>query len=92
MVPFGEAVELLVRQEMVLQETGGEGRVGEPRGHGDQWDQWCAEMLDAVEILLDSLCCGGRCRGACHADVVFGRWVCDGLRAKVPALEVFADR
>lgn len=90
MVPFREAVELFVREEMILEKTGGECRVWEAVGHGDQRHQRRPQVLDAVSILLGSLlgCWRGR---ASDGDVVFWRRA-QQPTTQVSAAEVFADR
>jgi hypothetical protein len=88
MVPFREAVELFVRKEVVLEETGGECRVWEPIRHGDQRHQRRPQVLDAVQILLGSLLGCGRGR-ARDSDVIFWRWA-QHPTTQVSAAEVFA--
>lgn len=89
MIPPGETVQLLVRQQVVLQEAGGEARVREPVGHRDQRHQWRAQVLDAVQVLLSALSGGWGRRVADHGNVVFWWWW--QAPCEVLAPEVFAD-
>lgn len=70
-VPAGQAVELLVRQEVVLEEGRGKVGVREARRNGNQRHERRAEVFDAVQVLAARAEVGGR-PAASHGDVVFG--------------------
>lgn len=52
MVPACQTVQLLVRQQVVLQQTLGERWVRLARCHRDQGYQRCAQVFDTVEVMV----------------------------------------
>ena len=70
MVPPCQAVQLLVREQMILQQTGRELGVWKTRADGDERDERCAQVVDAVLVVV--LCAlGSRRDGGDDCDVVF---------------------
>lgn len=72
MVPARQAVQLLVSEKMILEETLGKLRMSKAVGHGDERDKRCTKMVNAILIVRLSLLSTGRewCRDDC--DVVLG--------------------